>query len=179
LVQFATLLFFWHQDQQLLDVKFNTDQEQYIVFLAWLAYFGTGMFLGMKKIFEKAKNWLWITIIWLVGLVLISWSSSQSIQSGIDPLVALKFTRLLIMPYALSSVVLAIIIPWEKIRLPAFIMFIWKKIGEFSFIIYLAHTLILRLIYDTVNVGVNNTQIAITIGFVIALTITSYFFERK
>ncbi len=116
----------------------TTDQQQYIWFFTWIFYFILGMHLGGVTRSPK------ITTL-ITAIILIS-SSISLIKQGIDPIIALSFTRVPVFLYATTAVItLFAFIPRLK---PNKLTNILSSIGAASYPIYLFHTLILRLFFE-------------------------------
>lgn len=126
-----------------------TDQAQYLIFISWLGYFVWGIQLGLQTVEKQTSKWALLSgwLVWAISLSVMSRQAILQVSSGIDPLEALKFTRLVVVPYGLASVYLAVKVGWEQLPLPEWLFLLWEKVGRWSFIIYLSHTLVLRLIF--------------------------------
>jgi peptidoglycan/LPS O-acetylase OafA/YrhL len=85
-----------------------------------------------------------LAIITFLALSFYSW---QQITNGIDPLPALKFTRLIVIPFALTMS--ATLLTWKYQSTNFFYRFI-ALLGKHSYLIFLAHTIALRIIYTIV-----------------------------
>ncbi len=134
----------------------NSDRFEYVLSLSWLAYFVFGIYLKIQKIPK-----ILIKLAWPLGLsffALMAFSSFRQINQGIDPLPALKFTRLIVIPFGLM-INLALIV----LQLPSQNLLIKKLAnclawcGKNSFIIFLSHTIGLRIIY-----AMTKNQLSIT-----------------
>ncbi len=161
---------------------FVSDQDQYLWFFSWIAYFVAGMFLAHEKnqgLESSPLRKIGGAALFLGLWVWLSLTAGIKIIGGLDPLFALKFTRLSVVPFGLVSVLLAMILPWEKLPIPQILMRIWLWIGEQSFLIYLSHTLILRLLFwkdfPTITVG----QIIITLAWLSLLVAFSLFLGKS
>lgn len=113
------------------------DYQQYVYFTSWIFYFVLGMYLAKTKRF--------LIIGFLATIVGLIWSVGNSLNLtnfGINIIVTERFTRLPVLMYATGVIILSCnlinLIPNIKIL---------TRLGKFSYIIYLGHTLVLRLIY--------------------------------
>ena len=124
---------------------FLEDREQYLWMTNWIAYFVLGMHLP--------KLWAWIAthvlhfysvaVFAIVSTLLVVFDAFTAIQSGIDPLFALKFTRYPVLVYSLVAILLISYSVARKSRqIP---LFSW--LGQNSYQIYLGHTLVLRFVF--------------------------------
>lgn len=128
---------------------FQSDQKQYVWFFCWIFYFILGMCL--PKILEALKSQTmakWV----LVGLVALSgfwvaFSALFAINHGTDPLVALRFTRVQVLVYATCCCIALFYFLQKPKALPKVLLFL----GINSYVIYLSHTLLLRIIFMFIN----------------------------
>ncbi len=124
----------------------NTDRIEYLLFVSWIAYFVFGIYYQRQQL----PAWLNNTapIIALGSLALIVYSSLSQINHGLDPLPALKFTRLIIIPFALSFV---LSLSQLKLDKPNWLVKILTTLGKNSYLIFLAHNLGLRIFYSLIE----------------------------
>ena len=93
------LIWWWFFSYQGLTVTswkyFARDYEQYLWMTNWVAYFVLGMYLPkIWKLFDTNKNIFLTAFLFLCGSLLLTiFDALGSIQNGVDPLLALKFTR--------------------------------------------------------------------------------------
>lgn len=133
-----------------------TDQGQYLLFTSWWGYFLLGMLLAYlpRNLTEWRRRWQALTM----GLLGLSWvwvmvDAWVAIQHGLDPLYALRFTRWPVIVYACLFMVVTVsgMERWER-WLSHKGMWLKKTLlwlGQYSFLIYLSHTFLLRLIFST------------------------------
>lgn len=159
----------------------GTDQAQYSILLSWLGYVSTGMVLGQKNWFAKKISLTPFLGIWLGSLIVMTTQAVWRIQHGVDPLEALRFTRLVVVPYGLASIFLAIRLPWEKLaaQLPKMLGSVWLQVGRWSFVIYLSHTLALRILFAPRFAAITPENIVLAGGVLTVGIILSVFLERK
>ncbi len=123
----------------------SSDRLQYVLVFSWLAYFVWGIYLKIQSIPHFFSKYLpCLAIITFLALSFYSW---QQITNGIDPLPALKFTRLIVIPFALTMS--ATLLTWKYQSTNFFYRFI-ALLGKHSYLIFLAHTIALRIIYTIV-----------------------------
>lgn len=145
------LLAFWIFAQQLthqLELPFNaSDQRHYLLFVSWIGYFVTGMVWAQ---WESKKHLARFFPLWLFGVVALylvtAWSGASQIKLGLDPILALRFTRPEVLAYGMSVVLLFLsvkdrLISFSKILRPIY----W--VGKHSYLLFLSHTLLLRIIF--------------------------------
>ncbi|OGV93617.1 hypothetical protein A3B57_00535 [Microgenomates group bacterium RIFCSPLOWO2_01_FULL_47_10] len=123
----------------------TSERFQYVLGLSWIFYFILGMWLArhkLPKIFEGGLPML-IGLVLSYGIV----GSIKAINNGLDPLQALKFTRVPVLLYGtLAS--FALLYGGKqsgKSWLARKEWLVW--LGERSYVIFLAHTMGLRLLY--------------------------------
>jgi probable poly-beta-1,6-N-acetyl-D-glucosamine export protein len=131
----------------------KSDQRQYIYFFSWIFYFVLGMYIAQVRI--RAQYRKWIVLLGLgglmgIGLVVAYVSSMGQILDGANVVLATRFTRMSILVVAGSFTALALLFSKQLLRLPLFIKKVLIGLGIHAYVIYLAHPLILRLIFDRV-----------------------------
>jgi probable poly-beta-1,6-N-acetyl-D-glucosamine export protein len=128
---------------------FQSDQKQYVWFFTWIFYFILGM--SMTKVVAWIKEHSitqWLIYSLLIGSgVWVAVSALSAINSGVDPLVALRFTRLPILVYATLAITSLFLLLEKHRPLPKALLFV----GNNSYSIYLGHTLLLRIIFLFIN----------------------------
>lgn len=141
------LFFFWFYQEQarkLIHVNW-TDQLQYIFFGAWIFYFMLGMYLQQiltlvrKAPFGKATV---LTGVLVAAYLMIS-NALHNINTGFDPIDALRSTRFTVMFYSSTMIVASVWLAMKIKKIPRII----QQIGIHSYNIYLGHTFILRVIF--------------------------------
>lgn len=128
---------------------FSTDLMQYLWFFSWIFYFALGMYL------DTVITWVKTSRLKVVAVAVLScagwyWAYAQSMSAlklGIDPIIALRFTRIPVLFYATTSAVLLILAAqyFTQKKLPALQPLL--SFGKHSYVIYLFHTLVLRTIF--------------------------------
>lgn len=147
-VQLMWWWFFSYQDNVITTWKyFAGDKEQYIWMTNWIAYFVLGMYLP--------KIWSWINknkfrIASIFGAFVASsaltiFSAVKDIQSGVDPLFALKFTRYPLFIYSFFAIIfLSFLVAKFYKSEQSSSLFVY--LGKNSYGIYLGHTFFLRIV---------------------------------
>lgn len=141
--------FLWYL---LLSGKFNvvplslqTDRIPYVLFISWIAYFVGGIYVaekGVPKILNMVLPVLVVaSAVWAIG------SSVSAIQHSVDPLIALRFTRLSVFAFAGSFCLLTPVIAQHLHRLKRPVYDAIERMGKSSYILFLAHTMALRIMY--------------------------------
>lgn len=127
----------------------NNERFEYVFGLSWIVYFVAGMYLYERQM----PTWLIRLAPWLsagtVGLVV--WIAQRQINAGIDPLPALKFTKLSIVPMTLLLNLSLISAKTLSGKIWTAISSMLALLGQHSYLIFLAHTLGLRLLYSLVT----------------------------
>lgn len=127
----------------------NSDRFQYVWFLSWIAYFVFGIYLKLATIPKIIIKMVWpLTII---AFMVMAFSSLHQINSGLDPLPALKFTRLIVIPFGLliNFGLATLKTPFKENKNIFSNLLAW--LGKNSYIIFLSHTIGLRIIYTVIN----------------------------
>ncbi len=180
-IQAFSLIFFKFLDQHTITNILSTDQEQYSLFTSWIFYFVLGMSLSTvqwgAQTAMKVRTVTWL--VWGLSLAQLIAQAQINVSTGVDPLDALKFTRLVMISYATSSCMLAVLVPWETFGLPKFLTYLLHKIGKHSFLLYLSHTLVLRLFFAHTYTTLTFSDMLVTAVFLIAALNISYYLEKR
>lgn len=128
----------------------TTDYGQYVLSFSWLGYFALGVWLGWEDAWLKHKKWLFFI---LFGVLAVSWwrmvhGAVIGIQAGGDPLYELRFTRLIVLVYASCAITVTLVFHRLLRYLPRFTHQVLLQLGRHSYLIYLVHTLFLRVIFS-------------------------------
>lgn len=116
----------------------HTERFEYVSALSWIFYFVLGIYVkmcGLTKPLIKAAPWLAA-----LAFAAVVGDSYWHIKHGLDPLPALKFTRLLVIPFAVFSIFTLAINNKLDHNLIA-------HLGKQSYLIFLAHTIGLRILH--------------------------------
>lgn len=177
----ASCFILFASGKQLPFIQFSNDQAQYSFLFSWISYFIAGMYLGRLSLLRYSfpRKRLVAALIWFASLLLLTWQAISTVHQGIDPIIALKFTRLSVIPFGISSIICAVWFPWELLPISVRSLHFWKKVGEWSFVIFLSHTVVLRIIFDWNLPGVTLTDVLIGIIVVIGATYFSYKLETQ
>ena len=162
LVQIALYIYFYFNFS-------NSDRLEYTLFLSWIAYFIFGIYLRLKNLPQALIKWAPMSSILI--FVLIAANSIGQINRGIDPLPALKFTRLLVIPFGLLSSLSLLIMNFSSNFL------VW--LGKNSYIIFLSHTIGLRIIYAIFKNQLSPETLLITIILWLAVIYLSQKFLNR
>jgi probable poly-beta-1,6-N-acetyl-D-glucosamine export protein len=135
----------------LVDTYLKTDQQQYIWWFNWIYYFVLGMWLATQEWFKKHSA---LTQLLLLGGSVISWiilttTTNASISSGVDPIIALRTSKVGVIVYA-SFVCCLLMIITQSIKTGIQKNSLYKALsflGAVSYPIYLFHTLVLRVLF--------------------------------
>lgn len=138
--------FIYQGEVVLLPIFSLNDKEQYVWAANWVGYFALGMYLPrIWKLFSK--NSLLAKIFCggvLISLMFVIIQAVRDINLGMDPLNALRFTRYFLIVYCSGAIVASgWLVRYVKTP-PRFLLFL----GEHSYLIYLSHTLLLRLAFS-------------------------------
>lgn len=127
----------------------GSDQQQYVWFFTWIFYFILGMHLPEAIAwFNRSLKGVWgITIASLVAWLTVSWLAMVQIGSGVDPIVALRFTRIEILVYATLTVICLFVLGYRASDRVVRATKPFTYLGNYSYPIYLFHTMVLRAIF--------------------------------
>lgn len=147
---FQLLLFVYYKSQE-VPGQSNFDGYQYTYFMSWIGYFVLGMWLALQKLPAKLiKLFLPLTLISFTAAVWNSWYAIH--QKGTDPLLAMKFTRWQVTAYA-SFLALWIsttsVFQTLQLKTVDWVQKVLKILGKDSYLIFLSHTIGLRIFFYT------------------------------
>lgn len=125
----------------------QTDQQQYVFFLSWLGYFVLGIYLGLNDWTKK----IWVGVLALpllaTGLRWTVFETQVLLKDGYNIIFASGFTRLSVILYSVSGLITGLVfLPKVLSIMPRFfapIIFL----GRNSFLVYLSHTIFLRVLW--------------------------------
>lgn len=129
----------------------------YLWATAWIGYFVLGMQLALSALNGQRSRWLrlgWYGqgLMAVIATAVSSWLATRAMQHGTDPLVALRFTRWPVNWLGVSVVVWAVMkvpVPVSQLGdLIAPVIRFLSWCGRASFVIFLSHTLMLRLYFS-------------------------------
>ncbi len=123
----------------------GSDQQQYVWFFTWIFYFILGMHLSaIGSWFASSLRRTWALVaVAVTTWVIISFSAMSQMTRGVDPIVALRFTRVELLLYAgLAICALFVLTARAKSFAKPLI-----ATGRVSYYLYLYHTLALRAIF--------------------------------
>ncbi len=131
----------------LIPLNLLDDQILYRLFFNWWGYFLLGMVLAKMTPKLKQKKWI-LLISALLSFIFLAWSSYDSwllLQSTRNVIFATSFLRLPVILFCISGIVFSSQFNWEN-QLPRWVETFFQNSGQYSFIIFLSHTTLLRII---------------------------------
>ncbi len=161
-----------------LPFEFN-DQTQYALFIPWVGYFILGMYMATTNFFTTKIKKLGLLILVMTTLILAIRNAQSAVHGGLDPLYALKFTRYSIVLYASSVILFALSGIQKLLTLPRPIEKCITTLGVYSLLIYLSHTLFLRLYFRERYTGVTAQELLLGSGVLVVGLYISYHIEKK
>lgn len=134
---------------QQLSKYLASDQQQYVWFFTWIFYFILGMHLAriVAWIRYSAIRVFALFVTTTLSLILVSSNAISNLSSGLDPIIALRFTRIDILIYATFTIMSLFVLSSLIQNRAKSVTHKFIKIGTVSYPIYLFHTLVLRLIF--------------------------------
>jgi surface polysaccharide O-acyltransferase-like enzyme len=171
---FIEILWYWHISN-LTEIPTNwnnifPDAQQYLNPLSWIFYFVLGIYLSVTS--KKIPAVLGLCSV-LGSLLIILWSMFDLLGAGMDIIVATRFTRLPVLFYATSFIILFLGRNFSNK--------IFDHLGKISFQTYLLHTLIIRLVFaylPTKDLGVIITTLLIIAGSFTSALILTWAYSR-
>ncbi len=126
---------------------FLNDQQQYLFFGTWIFYFVLGIYLAVEtKVIANLKKYFWVIFsLAVLGLILEAQNTFRLASVLSNLTVATRSTRLVVLSYAGLSL-LTFMSGLDYFRhLPKRIHDGLVRVGQRSYVTYLAHTLVLRV----------------------------------
>ncbi len=158
-----------------------SDQEQYLFFGSWLFYFILGIFLSVEKPTKdtvgKLTRFL-VPGILLVGLFLVVDDSFTVLRLPADLIIATRFTKVSVLLYATGVILTGIY--WGKglLLFPEAFQKTLAFIGKNSYLIYLSHVMIVRIIMEFIKPTGHPSLTLIPILLVVTALILSIILPR-
>ncbi len=151
LIQAALFFFFSRNPHTDATTYFYTDQAQYQLSFSWIGYFVGGMWLATYGFPVAIKRVL--PLLALGGLAYATYAAQHAIRSGLDPLFALTFTRFTILLWIVPSVLTLMLFTQSRYwhHLPSVVQTVMSWLGKHSYLIFLSHTLALRILFESVK----------------------------
>lgn len=148
LIQSLTFYFFTSSNEPPRIGNFIfVDQSQYLLCITWIFYFVLGM--SLPTIHQRMRSSSLLLLAILLASILACGgtihNSLTQINHGVDPLLALRFTRYSVLVYATLGIVALTWLANQVTRIPRVVAFL----GNHSYSIYLSHTLLLRVIFSS------------------------------
>lgn len=124
------------------------DQQQYVFFGTWIFYFVLGVIFAQKEyssaqIAKLRKISIYLTVL---GLILSIADSIWVTRSTGDLIIAARSSRVSVMMYACGWLISAIVWGKKLLGLPNMLKSFLIYLGNRSYIIYLLHTLVIRMV---------------------------------
>lgn len=158
-----------------------SDQEQFIHMTTWIFYFCLGMFLAKNE--NRYKQILIPLLMLVAGLIWSYVDVQQNIAKNIDLIIVTKTFRLPVMLYATGVILLVISQAKKLLYLPKPVITLLAFIGVQSYLIYLCHTLFLRIIFAHIAPQISQGNISYlatsAIGGVFLCSVIWPFFNKK
>ena len=166
---------------EIMTTWFRNDQLEYVFGLSWLFYFVLGIGLARTHFFNTRaavvfKKWGWLGVGGVAAL--LAYTAVRAIALGTDPLYALSFTRLTVMVFAAITILWLIARQAFQTSLPKPLASSLVWLGSWSFVIYLSHTLFLRVIFGIWERTASPQDVALALFFGCIGLLGSLFLKR-
>lgn len=131
------------------DVNLWGDQRQYIFFGSWIFYFVLGIYLAIRPL-RLSRFWsVGILVIFSLSITVMTSHTLTAINSGVDLLIATRFTNLPVLVFASLFIVLGVkYFIGEKEIYRGKLLNGLAGIGKLSYGVYLSHTLVVRYLFQ-------------------------------
>lgn len=160
------ILFYWFLTQISLDKinihLFTSDQQQYLFFGTWFFYFLLGIVLKtqfkVSRLFEKI-----IPLLLVLFCLWVLIDCFGVINKSYNIILATRSARIPVLFYASTFIVFSILYSKKLLLLPGKIVVFLSGVGRSSYVIYLLHTLVIRVFSDYIHFSGNLHLILIAI----------------
>ncbi len=133
----------------------------YLWWDAWVGYFGLGMWAAVygSKLVGRWQHLSWLVKAgWLGGAVSLAiYTAAHGIANGVDPLVALRFTRVPVVLLSVAMILLSVTEgkQWSRLKpvAPNLLVRLLAWSGRYSYHIFLGHTLVFRLWFNRIDIA--------------------------
>lgn len=158
---------------------FTTDHGQYVVGVSWIMYFVAGMWLAARGVPTFLKYLF--PLIALCGLIYSSLTAIRAVDGGLDPLFALKFTRISLLSWTIPLCVTLILFTQSRYwrHLPSVLHSLISWLGRHSYLLFLSHTILLRIVFALVRDEVSFVVLAQAFGAWCVCIIISLGFAKE
>lgn len=147
-------MFYWFLTQISLNKIqsgfFTLDQQQYLFFGTWIFYFLLGILLQHEVKINKAFTKI-IPIVLVISFLWMLWNCFGVIDKSYNIINATRFARIPVLIYASSFILFSLIYSQKLLSLPERAVKFLSEMGKRSYVIYLLHTLIIRVFSDYVH----------------------------
>ena len=143
-----------------------SDQQQYILAPTWIFYFVLGIalcFMGKIPRYLKAAIVISVPIAFYWTL-----KNCFDIAKTYDLIIATRFTRIPVLFYTSAFITFAIIYAKKLLVLPPKITEVLANMGKRSYVTYLCHTLILRVVTERIALTSNFRILTVAVITIIA-----------
>jgi surface polysaccharide O-acyltransferase-like enzyme len=149
---FQGVLYYLYSTHSLPGVINNflgSDQQEYVWFFTWIFYFILGMHLpDIITWFGSSLKRIWgLTVATTASWIGVSVMAMGHILGGLDPVEALRFTRVEMLVYASLMIVFLFVVSYRTSDRLQSLLRPFTYLGNYSYSIYLFHTMVLRTIF--------------------------------
>lgn len=150
-----------------------SDQSTYIYFWNWLFYFCLGIYLS-RIVIEKSYLKYFLFAIAILSFDWLVENSIYQYLSGVNIVNVTRFTQIPTLFYATSVIILTIIWGNRLSTFPKLLKRILTQMGKDSFVVFLIHTVIIRMLFSVWNTWLSENIII----FSLSVIVISFIFAR-
>lgn len=172
LVQISAYLYFYFVvSGQISTIVELNDQRQYLPWYSWIFYFVLGMTVAMMEERKRHRYALMGFSLFSVGLLLSIQTGLSAMNPTADTIMVLRSTRFPILIYGSGVILLCLSNTWRFIQPVRGILTFF---GRHSYLVYLAHPLLLRIFVGAYSGGVTTwslilASLLLTVSFYLSL----------
>lgn len=153
-----------------------SDQAQYLLPITWIFYFVLGYYFSQT---HSKNRWVWPAGLITLVLLGMAWTNAFNQQSiGWDIIIATRFTRVSILAYATGLICFAFTYIQNHEPHRSWLIRSLAFSGKYSYLIYLSHTLWLRLLLP-IKVPLSFASIITAASLLVTGNMISWYLNRK
>lgn len=143
----------------------QTDQQQYVFFVSWIFYFVLGIYLGLNGLYKNIMVGIISLPLLAIGVRWTVLETKELLLLGYNIIYASGFTRISVMALSTFGLIVGLAFSPSLLKVSGRLLAPIVFMGRNSLIIFLAHTIVLRILWEVFFV---HTSIA---GLVIPIVI--------
>lgn len=178
---YAVIRWALSQESSRLTQYLLSDQSQYRIFVNWLYYFSLGVFASQLNLVKLKTNIglkLGVFCLIITGFGWAIFDAAKIIQTTGNTVYATGFVRMPVFIFATGVILAFILYGYKLLNLPVLNSRLVELVGRNSYLIYLSHTLALRILDGWFNDELNTSTLTLASVALVAGTFISSKFSN-